>query len=246
MIRLELLLAASCLLARVTITTGSQACTLPRDAVTVQTSRLALEGRMFTIATQSLADLNDESSRLLVLDAQCRPAWSAVVEGDLSHFDVRTLAGTPLLQFVTLQAFGDGTGYVHRLLLIRAGRLVLALPPINHTGKDGFYLGPLHRGRETGIVTWTADPIPGSEADQHPFIVRTWRWSGGKLIKLTQSETSQKYVAPDDAASRPDFIAKEIGLPFHDQTGDISSRFKDFDRVQNQVQDLAMRQSEKR
>ena len=240
-------MAAACALAWLALTVRSQACALPKDAVTVQAGKVALASRTFTVATQSLADLNDSRSRLLVLDARCRVAWSAVVDGDLSHFDVRVLGGTQLLQFVTLQVAGDGTGYVHRLLSLQAGRLGLLLPPLDHTGKDGFYLGPLHQGAKEGIVTWIADPGGESEAAPHPFVVRIWVWSGGKLTGPVQHETRQKYAAPPDAAAeRPNFVARAIGLPFRDQTGDVSSRSRDFGRAESRVQDFATQQAESR
>ena len=137
--------------------------------------------------------------------------------------------------------FGDGTGYVHRLFRLRAGRLVQAIPPVRHTGKDGFYLGSLHQGSREGIVTWTADPRDEAEAEPHPFVVRTWTWSSGKLTGPVQSETSQKYAAPDGEPNRADFVARAIGLPFRDQTGDVRSRFKDLFNVQDRVQRLTTR-----
>ncbi len=239
--------AGCCLLAGLTTTVRSQACALPGDAVTVQAGKVALGSRVFTVATQRLADLDDARSRLVVLDARCRVAWSAIADGALSHFDTRRLGGTRLLQFVTLQVAGDGTGYVHHLLLLRGGRLALLLPPVRHTGKDGFYLGPLHHGGKDGVVTWTADTAAESEAAPHPFIVRTWVWSGSKLTGPAHYETSRTYAAPPDAgADRPNFVARAIGLPFRDQTGDISSRFSDFDHVESRVQDREMQQAEGR
>ena len=235
-----------CLLAGLSAATWAQACTLPKDAVTVQSSQVALDGRMFTVASQSLADLDHARSRLLVLDGRCRSAWSAVVEGAVSHFDVRVLGGMQLLQFVTLQVAGDATGYVHRLLEVRGGRIMQALAPVEHTGRDGFYFGPLPHGRQQGLFTWTADPRGEAEAAPHPFILRTWVWSGNRLTGPAQTETIQKYAAPTGAPDRADFVAKALGLPFRDQTGDTSSRFKDFDRVEGQVQDLAIRQAAER
>ncbi len=223
-----------------------RACTLPTDAVTVQASRLSLDGRSFTVATQTLADLNSSRSRLVVLDARCHTAWSAVVNGILSHFDVRVLGGTRVLQFVTMQVSGDGTGYTHRLMVMRGGRLRPALPPVTHTGKDGFYLGKLLDSRSEGIVTWTADPRGESEADAHPFVVRRWIWSDGTLVPDKTYKTSRKYAAPDNAMSRPDYVAKAISLPFRDQTGDDRSRFQDYDSIENRMQNLAMKQAEGR
>ncbi len=226
----------ACLLAGLVAAIPARGCALPGNAVTVQASKLDLGGTTYTVATQRLADVNDARSRLLVFDARCRPAWSETVDGDLSHFDVRTLGGTRLLQFVTMQMAGDGTGYIHRLLALHAGRLGLVLPPIGHTGKDGFYLGRLQASGDEGVVTWTADPSGESEADAHPFVVRIWVWSGGRFTGPRTRETGEKYAAPDTAPSRADFVAKAIGLPYRDQTGDVRDRFGDLDRVEAQVQ----------
>ena len=226
----------ACLWVTLATPTPAHACGLPGGAITVQFRKLALDGATYTVATQQLGDVNDARSRLLVLDARCRPLWSETVDGDLSHFDVRKLDGVPLLQFVTMRVAGDGTGYVHRLLVIRAGRIQPALPPIEHTGKDGFYLGPLHAGQGKGIVTWTADTAGESEADAHPFVVRTWAWSGGRFAAPLEHETRRKYVAPDEAPSRANFVAKAIGLSVRDQTGDARTRFGDYERIESRVQ----------
>lgn len=227
---------AACLWAALATATPGRACGLPAGLVTVQSSKLAMDGTTYTVATQQLADINDARSRLLVLDARCRPLWSETVEGDLSHFDVRTLHGARFLQFVTMRVAGDGTGYVHRLFAIHAGHVRPALPSIEHTGKGGFYLGPLHAGRDEGVVTWTADAAGESEADAHPFVVHTWVWSHGRFAGPVEHETRQKYVAPDDVPSRADFVAKAIGLSVLDQTGDVRSRFGDYERIESRVQ----------
>ena len=232
----HLLPITACLCAMLAIAFPVRACELPMDAVAVQSRRLDLDGATYTVATQQLADINDARSRLLVLDGRCRPLWSETVDGDLSHFDVREIGGTRLLQFVTMKVAGDGTGYVHRLLALHTGRMRPALPPIEHTGKDGFYLGPLHAGRNEGVVTWTADRAGESEADAHPFVVRTWVWSGGRFVEPRQYETRRKFASPDGAPSRADFVAKAIGLSVRDQTGDVRSRFSDYERIQSRVQ----------
>ena len=236
----RLLPVVACLFAGLVASACARGCALPGDAVTVQASKLDLGGTSYSVATQQLADVNDARSRLLVFDGRCRPAWSETVDGDLSHFDVRSLKGTRLLQFVTMQVAGDGTGYVHRLLTMHAGRLGLVVPPIEHTGKDGFYLGKLRASGNAGVVTWTADPSGESEADAHPFVVRSWVWSGGRFTGPRTRETVRKYAAPDDAPSRADWVAKAIGLPYRDQTGDVRGRFGDLDRIEARVQAAVM------
>ena len=227
---------AACLLAGFVTAAPARGCALPGDAVTVQASKLDLDGTIYTVATQRVADVNDARSRLLVFDARCRPAWSETVDGDLSHFDVQTLGRTQLLHFVTMQVAGDGTGYVHHLLAVRARRLGLVLTPLKHTEKDGFYLGKLQASGDEGVVTWTADPSSESEADAHRFVVRRWIWSGGRFIGPKTRETGKKYASPDTVPSRADFVAEAIGLPFRDQTGDVRGRFRDLDRVEARVQ----------
>ena len=102
-----------------------------------QAARLRLGNVPLTIAAGTLPDVNTETSRLVVLGRHCRKLWSATVDGAETRFDVRVLAGVTLLQFVTLQVHGDGTSFVHRLLILRDGRMTLALPPILHTGRTG-------------------------------------------------------------------------------------------------------------
>lgn len=195
------------------------ACPLPRDAVVTQSARLPLGGDFLTIATLSVRGPDADRSRLQVLDGRCRALWDVQVDGLESRFEVRRVGGVRLLEFVTLRPAGDETLYTHRLLIWRRGRLELALAPIEHTGKDGFYLGPLTRGRGKGVVTWTADPSGEGEAEPHPFVVRTWRWRDGAFAGPATYETTRKYAANDDAASRADAVAKAMDLPYRDQTG---------------------------
>jgi hypothetical protein len=195
-------------------------CALPSDVVVTQTAHLRFGGRSLNVAALSLlADPNESQSRLLVLDDHCRTVLDETVDGLESRFAVRMLGKTRLLQFVTMQIFGDGTGYVQRLFLMRNGQLTDLLPPISHTGKDGFYLGPLTGGQGDGVVTWIADPSGESEADAHPYVVDVWRWRSGRLIGPMTYETTKKYLPSIDVIPRSNVVAKEMGLPYRDQTG---------------------------
>ncbi len=162
-----------------------------------------------------------------VSDRHCRRLWSATVDGAEPRFDVRVLAGTTLLQFVTMQVYGDGTGFVHRLLTLKDGRIALALPPVVHTGKDGFYLGPLQGGCD-GIVTWSADPAGESEASAHPYVVTVWRFAHGRFGAPASRETSTRYL-PTDSLPRGDGLAQAMRLPYRDQTR--QSAFIDYGRL---------------
>lgn len=200
-------------------------CALPRDAIVTQSARLHLGGQALYVTALSFADPNEDRSRLLVLDVHCRPRFDETVDGLESRFDVRLLGKTRVLQFVTMQVFGDGTGYVHRLLVMQNDQLQNLIPPIRHTGKDGFYLGPLAHGKGDGIVTWTADPSGESEAAAHPYVVDTWQWRNGQLMGPVTYETTKKYKPSDDVVPRSNVVARAIGLPYHDQTG--TDRFMD-------------------
>ncbi|MGH8820025.1 MAG: hypothetical protein ACREWJ_01875 [Rhodoferax sp.] len=196
------------------------ACAMPKNAVVTQRSQLRLGTQTVIVAALSLAGTpNNNRSRLLVLDTRCRPLWSQIVDGLESRFDIRLLGQTQVLQFVTMQVFGDGTRYVHRLLKLRANRLKEILPPISHTGKDGFYLGPLVHGRGEGLVTWTADPSGEAEADPHPYVIRQWLWRSGQLLGPKTRETTQKYLPSEVVIPRADVVAQAMRLPYRDQTG---------------------------
>jgi hypothetical protein len=204
-------------------------CALPHDAVVTQSARLRLDGQTLYAAALSVTDPNENHSRLLVLDVHCRALLDETVDGLESRFDVRILGRTRLLQFVTMQVFGDGTGYVHRLLIMRNGQLQNLMPPIRHTGKDGFYLGPLAHGKGEGMVTWTADPSGESEADAHPYVVDKWQWRTGRLVGPVTYETTKKYMPSNDVVPRSNVVARAIGLPYRDQTG--TRRFMNPDRA---------------
>lgn len=198
----------------------ARTCALPTNAVVTQHARLRLGAQTLIVATLSLAGSpNHNRSRLLVFDTRCRPLWSQTVDGLESRFDIRRLGQTPLLHFVTMQVFGDGTRYVHRLLTLHANRLQEILPPIAHTGKDGFYVGPLVHGQGEGIVTWAADPRGEAEADPHPYVVRQWLWRSGRLLGPESRETTRKYLPSDDVVPRANVVARAMGLPYRDQTG---------------------------
>jgi hypothetical protein len=160
---------------------GAQACALPHSLVATQVGRVWLNHRVLNVAALSIpaADAEDHS-RLIVRDAHCRVQWTATVDGLENRFDVRRLGSEDVLQFVSLEPAGDGTGFTHRLLAFRGRRLRL-VSQFRHTGKDGFYLGPLARGGE-GVVTWVADASGESEASPHPYVISTWTWRGGRLV----------------------------------------------------------------
>jgi hypothetical protein len=198
---------------------AQRSCALSHDAVVTQSAHLRLGGQPLYAVALSVTDPNENHSRLLVLDVHCRIRLDETVDGLESRFDVRLLGRTRLLQFVTMQVFGDGTGYVHRLLIMRNGQLQNLMLPIRHTGKDGFYLGPLAHGKGEGVVTWTADPSGESEADAHPYVVRRWQWRTGRLVGPVTYETTKKYMPADDVVPRSNIVARAIGLPYRDQTG---------------------------
>ena len=229
---------STCALALMAGSAGGRACALPKDVVVTQAAQLRLDGQTATVAALSLPDLNDERSRLLVLGMRCRPIWSEVVDGLESRFELRLLGSTRLLEFVTMKVFGDGTGYAHRLLVMRGGWLRSALPPIKHTGKDGFYLGPLAHGRGDGIVTWTADPTGESESAAHPYIVEEWHWHDEHFARPSRLETTRKFLA-GDSVPRANVVARDIGLPYDDQTG--RDRFMNPDRVSELRFEIATR-----
>lgn len=204
---------------------AQRSCVLSHGAVVTQSAHLRLGGQTLYVVALSITDPNEDRSRLLVLDAHCRIRFDETVDGLESRFDVRRLGRMRLLQFVTAQAFGDGTGYVHRLLIMRNGQLQNLTPPIRHTGKDGFYLGPLAHGKGEGVVTWTADASGESEADAHPYVVRRWQLRAGRLVGPVTYETTKRYKPSDDVVPRSNIVARAIGLPYRDQTG--TSRFMD-------------------
>lgn len=203
----------------------ASACPMPKDAIVTQSERVQVGTRRLTVAALSLPDPNADRSRLLVLDRRCRVLWAEDVDGLESRFEVRLIGRSPMLHFVSLRPAGDGTGYTHRLLVLRGRRLALATGPIVHTGKDGFYLGPLRAPRGEGVVTWTADPSGEAEAEPHPYVITTWRWRHGRFTGPVRSKTAQSYAPADDAAHRADAVAEAMGLPYRDQTG--AERFMD-------------------
>ena len=207
---------------------SASACPLPRHVVVTQTGQLQLDDQTVTAAALSLPELNDEESRLLVFDARCRLLWSETIGGNESRFDVRVLGGSRLIEFVTLESFGDGTDYTHQLLQVH-GRHVHTFWPIAHTGKDGFYLGRLAHGKGDGVVTWVADPTGEAEAAPHPYVVSTWTWRAGCLTGPVQYETKHKYLPSDHHVPGSNTVARKIGLPYRDQTG--YSKFMDYRRV---------------
>jgi hypothetical protein len=205
-------------LAAMAAPSGAQACALPHALVATQVGRVRLNRHVLNVAALSIpaADAEDHS-RLIVSDARCRVLWTATVDGLENRFDVRRLGGEDVLQFVSLEPAGDGTGFTHRLLAFR-GRGPRLVAQFRHTGKDGFYLGPLVRGGE-GVATWVADASGESEASPHPYVVSTWTWRAGRLVGPAHYETSRKYLASDRRTPRSDVVAREIGLPYRDQTG---------------------------
>ncbi|WP_321969091.1 hypothetical protein [Paraburkholderia tropica] len=198
-----------------------------------QTAQISLNGQRLTVATLSLPNLNEERTQLVVFDVQCRPLWSETMDGLESRFELRRLGHTPLLEFVTMQVFGDGTGYVFSLFGLRSGHLYPVAPPIKETGKDGFFLGPLRGGKHEGIVTWSADLSDGAEVAAHRYVVREWQWSGGRLIGPMEHRASKKYLPSDTQVPTPDLVAKAMGMSYRDQTG--SSRFMNPARVMERL-----------
>ena len=211
-------------------------CPTPSDLVVTQQTSLRMAGHVLDVVALSIPDANgDAKSRLLVLDRHCHTIWSRTVDGAESRFDRRRLGRTELLHFVTMQVFGDGTGFVHRLLTWRGNRLALMLPPIDHSAKDGFYLGRLAGGGQ-GVVTWSADPRGESEADAHPYVISSWRWLGQHFDKPVQHETTEKYLASETGLPRADSVARALHLPYRDQTG--QRQMMDFERMrvlENQI-----------
>ncbi len=188
---------------------------------------------MLTVAALSLPELDgneggDDRSQILVLNSRCRRIWSEQVVGLESRFEKRKLGTTDLLEFITMQVYGDGTGYVHRFYSLRQGQMHKMLPEIGHTGKDGFYLGPLGSGQGDGIVTWSADPTGEAEASAHPYVVERWRWQGGHFTGPSSSRT-RKFLASSNVVPRADVVARDMGLPYRDQTG--TAEFMDPVRV---------------
>ena len=206
---------------------GARACAEPNSMVVTQARRVTLAGRILHVAALTIpAEGGDDYARLVVRDRRCRLVWSATVVGLESRFDVRQLGALRLLQFVTMEPAGDGTGYVHRLLAFNQGRHLMA--QFRHTGKDGFYFGRL-AGGEWGVVTWEADNSDETYGSPHPFVVSTWRWRNGRLAGPVRYKTRLKYAAPDGALSRADWVARAIGLPYRDQTD--TPPFMDVDKV---------------
>ncbi len=213
------------------------ACALPRRVVVNQAARVRFGDQTLTVAALSLPDLDgDDRSQILVLDARCKRLWSEQVDGLESRFEKRVLGGTELLEFITMQEHGDGTGYVHRLYSLRNGRMRKVPPEISHTGKDGFYLGPLGSGQGEGIVTWIADPTGEAEASAHPYVVNRWRWHGGHFTGPSSTETTRKFLPSNEVVPRADIVAHDMGLPYFDQTG--TGAFMDPARVFSQKNNL--------